>query len=395
MSTANPRSRAQIARSAADAVDRYWSSNAEATPALIGFDGFIDSIIDVVDQRHSMATEDYRRIAEIPSFAARAGSAAGKSANVELVVKEQRFGGNGPLMAGAMGRLGAPVTYIGAVGASDTGLDVDPVFRPFAERCRRVIPVGCPAFTDALEFDDGKLMLGKTQNVQLVTWERVKFRVGEDELFRLVNNASILGVVNWVMLGGVEGIWRGLIDEMLGRLDRSRRRRIFIDLCDPAKRTDADVSRALGLIRELNGFVPVTLGLNLSESVRIARVCGAAPFDESHNATMGVAVRETTESIREALGLDTVVVHPRQGAAAANASGDSAWFDGPYTSRPALSTGAGDHFNGGFAFAQAAGLGLPECLAVGCATSGAYVRDALSPDRARLCAFLSDLPDPQ
>ena len=40
-----------------------------------------------------MALEDYERIDTIPEFAARAGAAAGKSANIELVPIETRFGG--------------------------------------------------------------------------------------------------------------------------------------------------------------------------------------------------------------------------------------------------------------------------------------------------------------
>ena len=61
------------------------------------------------------------------------------------------------------------------------------------------------------------------------------------------------------------------------------------------------------------------------ERERIATVAGADPFDNSHNTSLGVAVRTTTESIQRALGLDTVVVHPREGAAAARA-GEAAWF---------------------------------------------------------------------
>jgi len=209
----------------------------------------------------------------------------------------------------------------------------------------------------------------------------------------LVERCSLVGMVNWVMMGGVEGIWRGLIDEVFGTMERdASRRRVFLDLCDPAKRTDGDVSRALGLIREMDGVCPVTLGLNLSESERIAGVCGAEAFDDSRSASMGEAVRRTAESIRAALGIECVVVHPREGAAAADAGGASAWFEGPFTRVPKLSTGAGDHFNGGFSFAQVAGLALEECLAVGCGVSGAYVRDAESPTVERLCGFLRDLP---
>lgn len=388
------RDRQEIARSAAAALEAFGGAGAGERPAVIGFDAFIDSIIDVVDRRHSMEPGAYDRIETIAQFAARVGSAAGKSTNLELVVKERRFGGNGPLMAGAMGRLGTPVTYIGAVGAPGDRAEVHPIYADFAARCERVVPLAPPATTDALEFDDGKVMLGQPANVQQVTWARVKEAMGVDALVSAFERAHLIGIVNWVMLGGVEGIWEGLLGEVLPALRDTHRRRIFIDLCDPAKRTDADIVRALGLIRRLDGLVPVTLGLNLAESQRIARVVGAAPFDESHNLPMGQAVRHTAESIRTTLGIDCVVVHPRQGAAASNGAGESAWFEGPFTSSPKLSTGAGDHFNGGFSFGQIAGLPLAECLAAGSGVSGAYVRDAQSPTLSRLVGFLSDLPGP-
>lgn len=389
--TTSKRARSEIARAAADHAEAFASGG--GAKALIGFDGFVDSIIHLVAQRSSMELDDFERLATIPAFATRVGMAAGKSANIEMVVREQRFGGNGPLMAGAMGRLGVGVTYIGAVGQEDAPETLSPIYEPFAARCERVIPIAAPGYTDALEFEDGKLMLGKPQNIQGVTWERLKETVGLEAIAGYCRGAAVLGVVNWVMMGGVEGIWRGLMEDVLAKMDEADRPRVFIDLCDPAKRTDEDVSRALGVIRDLNGVAPVTLGLNLAESQRIATVAGASPFDDSHNSGLGHAVTETAESIRATLGLDTVVVHPREGAAAARAD-ESAWFEGPFTREPKLSTGAGDHFNGGFAFGQAAGMALDECLACGTGVSGAYVRDAESPSCERLVEFLRDLPAP-
>lgn len=359
---------------------------------MVGFDAFIDSIIHVVDQRHSMTAEGFTRIATIGQFAARAAAAAGKSTNLEMVELERRFGGNGPLMAGSLGRLGAQVTYIGAVGRPDSPYELHPVYEEFGARCRMVIPVAPPAFTDALEFDDGKIMLGKPANIQAVTWEAIKDVVGVDELVRCVDRSSLIGMVNWVMMGGVEGIWSGLCDEVFPKLKAPRSKRVFIDLCDPAKRTDADIKRAIQLLVKMNVAVPLTLGLNQAESERIASVVGIEDKNGGGVDTLGSAMQRAAVEIRAALGIDCVVIHPREGAAGANAAGESAWFDGPFTRTPRLSTGAGDHFNAGFALAQALGMPLAEALAVGCATSGAYVRDAESPTLGRLVEFLRMLP---
>jgi sugar/nucleoside kinase (ribokinase family) len=361
----------------------------------VGFDGFIDSIIHMVDVRHDMSPTGYARLKTISAFAGRCADAAGKSTNIEQVLLEDRFGGNGPLMAGGLAQLGMQVDYIGAVGQG-TDLHLHPVFGPFARRCRRVIPVAEPSTTDCLEFEDGKLMFNNTANVQDVTWDRLLEKVGLSAIVAMVEESRLLGIVNWSLQGGVPGIWHGLMREVFPKVSATPRR-VFIDLSDPAKRTDSDIAEALEQLKALEAVanVSVTLGLNLSEAQRISSVLRLDAFADHAMASQGTVVRHAAECIRERLELDCIVIHPREGAGAANAAGQSAWFEGPFTAQPKLSTGAGDHFNGGFAFGQVHGLTLEESLATGCGVSGAYVRDAQSPTRERLVAFLSDLPKPE
>ncbi|MBL0870447.1 MAG: carbohydrate kinase family protein, partial [Phycisphaerales bacterium] len=82
------------------AADKLASSSTAQLRCLVGFDGFIDDIIDVVDVRRSMRRDDYTRLETMEAYAARVQAFARRSMNLELVVKESRFGGNGPLMAG-------------------------------------------------------------------------------------------------------------------------------------------------------------------------------------------------------------------------------------------------------------------------------------------------------
>lgn len=387
--------RASLAKRAADALEAIGPDTSNTLRSLVGFDGFVDSIIHVVDQRHSMARADYKRIHTIPEFAARCGSAANRSANIELVVTDTRYGGNGPLLSSALGALGSPVTYIGAVSTEDDWSKVDPIYQPFVDKCERVIPLCAPGRTDALEFDDGKIMLGKPESVQLATWDRIKEVVGLDTLVDMIEQVKLISVVNWTLAGGVEGIWDGLCADVFPKLSDTHARRIFIDLSDPAKRTDNDIVRAMGKISTLQQHMPVTLGLNLAESGRVGRVIGVEAYDDDHNRTLTEMVPEAAELIRAKLGLDCVVIHQHTGAGGANAAGESYWFTGPYTRKPRISTGAGDHFGGGFSFAQMAGLKLGESLAAACGVAGAYVRDAASPSRTRLIEFLRDLPVPE
>lgn len=410
------RTREEIGRIAADRLVQ-----APRVPALVGFDGFIDYIYHVVDQRRDMSPDGYERLRTIPAFAARAASAAGKSANIEMVLKETRAGGNGPLMSSGLHGLGGRVTYIGAVGtrnetgqslptkdgASQSGhvWSLHPVYGDFAKCCERVIPIGQPGTTDALEFDDGKLMLNHPEAVQEITWDRLASVVGLDTLVECFRTSRLIGLTTWSLMGGVSNLWQGLMERVLPvfRSD-GEARRIFVDLADPTRRPDSDLREVLVLLRRMDGLVSsgVTLGLNLSEAERVAgvlRIQASTEYDPvrgpSDIAAFGNRVRALATTLRERIGIACVVIHPREGAGAAQRDGAHAisdWIEGPFVKTPRLSTGAGDHFNAGFAFGQSAGMGLDECLALGVATSGAYVRDGRSARRDRIVEMLRTMP---
>ena len=91
--------------------------------------------------------------------------------------------------------------------------------------------------------------------------------------------------------------------------------------------------------------------------------------------------------IREKLGIQCVVIHPRDGAAAATRE-EAAYVKGPFVENPKISTGAGDHFNAGFALGELLGLSIIACLTVAVATSGQYVRSAESPNLPNTVSFL-------
>jgi sugar/nucleoside kinase (ribokinase family) len=85
------------------------------------------------------------------------------------------------------------------------------------------------------------------------------------------------------------------------------------------------------------------------------------------------------------------VIHYTASAAGATADG-SAEILGPHCSTPRILTGAGDHFNAGFALGQLLNLPLQNALCLATALSGYYVRRAESPSSGELATFLDNLP---
>ncbi len=371
--------REQICRGAADAI-RRGGPDLGSTRALVGFDGFVDEIIAVVDQRYD--TEHYDRVETIEAMARKIAAAAGKSTNYELMVTRRKLGGNGPIMANALATLGLGVTYIGSLGQPE----LDPVFREFADRAD-VISIANPGFTNALEFADGKLMLSKLETLHDVNWANLTARVPLERLIRLIESSRLVGLLNWTELPGLTAIWDHLILDVFPRFPRTDRI-LFIDLVDPEKRTVADIQAALATLTRFQDQVDVVLGLNLKESTQVAAALGLPVPGVGDDLTL------TAASIRRTLGLSCVVIHPRQGAAAATL-GETAEILGPFVEHPLISTGAGDHFNTGFCLGLILGMSLAQSLAAGVATSGYYVRTANSPSTAELADFLDHLPAPE
>ena len=344
---------------------------------LLGFDGFIDSILQVVDQRQT-ATK-YLPYTSVKPFAKKLGEAAGKSANFEVVPTMEKIGGNGPLMAFAMSTLGAPVEYMGMCGYPK----LHPVFTEFAKRAK-VHSFAEPAQTSALEFNDGKIMLGQLASVQDANWETMQARLGDKVMQKLWSSAAFVGMVNWTMLPHMSAIWKKLLTEYKP-VKPDKRKHLFFDLADPAKRIEADLLAALKIIGEFQVDNDVTIGLNESEAMHVAKVLRLRGGTKTPQACASLA-----GAIREKMGVQVVVIHPIQYACAADAEGE-VFVTGPYTSKPKISTGAGDHFNAGFSIARLLGLGLPHSLQLAVAASGFYVRHGNSPNREQLVRFLQTL----
>ena len=349
--------------------------------AVVGLDGFVDEIIAVVDKRQDR--ENYDAVKTIDRLGQKILKAAGQSSNYELVVKHRKLGGNGPIMANALASIGMDVTYIGNLGYPT----IHPVFEDFAKKAT-VYSIAEPGHTDALEFDDGKLMFGKHESLGDVNWDNLVSRVGRDRLKEMMGGAQLIGMVNWTMLPHMSRIWAKLLDEIIPNHERHNRK-LFIDLADPEKRTAADIMEALKLLTRFQDQVDVILGLNLKESLEIADVLGLPGRSDPE-----AAIEDNARAIREKLKLECVVVHPRRGAAAATED-ESAKFNGPFVQQPKISTGAGDHFNAGFCLGRILGFSLAESLCTGCGTSGYYVRTGESPSAKKLAEFVAKLPPPQ
>jgi len=347
--------------------------------AFVGLDGFVDEIIHVVDKRDN--AESFQRLPTIGSFGQRIAAAAGQSTNMELVTQRTKLGGNGPIMANALARLGVKVTYVGALGYPN----LHPVFNDFA-RNAEVHSVSEPGYTDALEFGDGKVMLVKSVQLNEITWPNIQARFGRDRFIERFSTADLVAFVNWTMIPYMSDLWASLLTEFCPSPTASRRK-IFFDLADPEKRTPADITRALELITQFEKYFEVILGLNEKEAYEVGEVAGLNTKNRTREGLSALAVE-----IQKRVPVSTLVVHPVAYALAVS-QGHASVVDGPFVAKPLITTGAGDHFNSGFCLGRLLGFDHAASVLAGVTTSGYYVRHAQTPSIENLAEMLRDWPE--
>jgi sugar/nucleoside kinase (ribokinase family) len=346
--------------------------------AFVGLDGFVDEIIHVVDKRDD--AENYQRLPTIQALGERVAAAAGKSTNIETVVQRTKLGGNGPIMANALARLGIKVTYVGALGYPV----MHPVFNEFARRAE-VHSIAEAGRTDALEFEDGKVMLCKSVQLNEITWQNVQARFGRDKFIERFSTADLVAFVNWTMIPYMSDLWASLLSEFCPN-PRLVRRKIFFDLADPEKRTRKDIQRALELITAFEKFFDVVLGLNEKEAYEVGSVLGLKTNSRSREGLESLAA-----GIQRQVPISTLVVHPVSYALAVT-GGQVSTVDGPFVDKPLITTGAGDHFNSGFCLGKLLGFENAACVLLGVTASGYYVRSAQSPTIEGLVEMLRAWP---
>jgi sugar/nucleoside kinase (ribokinase family) len=352
------------------------AGKAASIKAVVGIDGFVDKIVHPVDKRNGPG-EDFDRIRTISEFGSRISSAAGKSANIELAPVVEKLGGNGPIMANAQAAHGLQVRYIGALGEKA----VHPVFSDFAVKTGAV-SIADPGISHAAEFKDGKIIFGSMASLEAITYDHILEMVGEEALEALFSGANLIAMVNWTMIPFLTDVFKKFLTDLLPKLPEDPERIFFFDLADPEKRSDEDLLEVLHLFREFEKFGKVILGLNYREAEQVDKLLGFEVLDKSPKNLQTIAART-----REKLAIDTVVVHPVECAACATPEG-TAFAQGPFCEDPKITTGAGDHFNSGFVTGRLIGLSPEAALTLAVATSGHYVRTAVSPTLDDLAKFI-------
>lgn len=332
---------------------------------FVGFDGFIDAIIDPVCKRNQ---EGYTPFPSMQAFSETISKASEKSLNIELVVREEKIGGNGPNLARALVEFGHPVTLAGTFGKRE----IYPIFNPLVKKSLHTYSYEDPGKTDALEFSDGKIILGKLRPLQNLSYLDVVEKIGEENFFEILEKSTLFVSANWTMLPMTNALWDYIAKKIAPRLSKQIRY-MFVDLADPAKREPSDLLEAMHLLRDLNQTFRVILSLNQAEALQVGKI-----FEIK---------RATAKDLFEKLHLFGIVVHDSKKTSAIIETDFAEQTPFP-VSKVKIKTGAGDNFNAGFCHGLLQNLPLKKTLILANATASFYIQNGRSPSVEELAIFL-------
>jgi len=336
-----------------------------------GFDGFVDTIVRIIKKKKEGKSPTFFRSKE--QFGEYIIEKEGTSFSLELEEKSARIGGNMPILSHALGSLGIQVNCIGALGYPKTA----PIFRKLSPRCH-IYSFADPGTSTALEFENGKILLGQMGELNSLGWKDVKEKIGLETIISLFRESQLFCLVNWSEILMSTDIWKGVLQDVLPNLEGVSQS-VFIDLSDCSQRSDESILEALYLIRQISRSRRVTLGLNKNEANRL--------YETLFKKKSKKELDQIAEKLFSKLDVHGLVIHSSFEAIALDNKGVHR-FDTFFIENPAILTGAGDNFNAGFCTGQLLDLDTAQSLILGHAVAADFIQKGTSPHLFDVSRFL-------
>ncbi|MBK1875489.1 carbohydrate kinase [Pelagicoccus mobilis] len=339
-------------------------SQIQETSVVSGFDGFVDQLISVVEERQNL--NSFTPVNSMTRFSELIGQAAGRSSLREIVVNSTAAGGCAVNLGDGLNKLGVKLDYFGTIGSPP-----HPAFDTFRSECRSATAWGSePGMTMALEFQDGKYMLSSVTQLADFNPQLLDTVLQNGSFLEACTKAEAIALTNWSLYPHMTECWEILQNRVFDQLEH--RPWIFIDLVDPRSRSAKDIDCMLETLTKFQHSGRCILGGNLNEANVLCERLSLPRIEKE-----GPELTEHLVPLREKLGISEIAIHCIAGAATAAEDG-TAWIEGPYTPTPKKSTGAGDRYNAGYLLGRTLGLDLNQSCLLGSASSGFFVRNARS-----------------
>ncbi|WP_276250693.1 hypothetical protein [Haloarcula rara] len=359
-------------RRAVETARRQLPDDIDPRRVVFGFDGYLDRVREVVADRTDPTS--YERLPRLSDFRDRLDRSveAGSSLSYEWLEDGRRTGGHTCHLSRAFGTWAFSPTLVGMYG--------DPVHETFEREFGEydLHSIGEPGVTDAVEFDDGKLMLTEIGDTMTLDWAGLDDRFGHDRLVERLGGAALLGVGYWSETPRLPSVLSGLRERWADIEDPPET--VLVDPGD-VRKLDADRLRSgREAIGELGDVTDVVVSANRAETDVLADAYdGEADRDFAAAAATVFDAVEPTWFVGHGVDRSVVVT-----------ADDTHSVAVPAVEEPELTTSSGDHFNAGLALAAITGLDPAAAVVVGNAVAGHFVRTADQPSLDEVRAFVEE-----
>ena len=334
---------------------------------LLGIDGMIDEIWELIDSREGQTS--YTKMTKLMQL----GNAITERGNgglaKERVPKRRSAGGFCCNTGRATGTMGVKTKLLGTFGENE----IDEVFNEIKDKTE-MISIGQAVKLFILEFVDGKLFLPHLDELLRLTWEKLVDIVGAEKL-KQICNVEIIGVGYWSNMYDFDNIINGFLNIS----NKEKTKRFFHDFANLNKRTPEALTDALKSLENINSKMPQTLSLNEHEGKILSEHLGFYYPDTTKTKEDFEAVVKSVELIRDAIKIDEVVVHTPYFAVASTAKEGTVGTWQEHCEKPVKTTGAGDTFNGGYIMASLTDLPIKEKLDIANKVTNHYVANGVPP----------------
>lgn len=344
---------------------------------LLGCDGFVDEVYKIVDVRQNLS--EYSPMDNMQVFGELVVKRTGGGLGLEIVPKRRCSGGFTPNTGRIGAFLGIKPTLIGLYGAKD----IDPAFEEFKENCN-LLSLGDPALTLVLEFSNGKVLMSALKAVANLTWTDLVAFFGEAKLKELFSGVDILGLGYWSLTPDFDNFLKGMLSQYEGSTPPKR---MFFDFADINKKANESFLESLGLIKQFNDKIPMTMSLNEHEGAELFTRFGIECKEDPAEIAVDL------KAVRQKIGIDELVIHTPQFAVASSEKLGEAQAQQEFQKNVIRTAGAGDSFNGGYVAACLGDLSLKERLVVANAATAFFVTHATAPTKEEMLAQIEQASD--
>jgi hypothetical protein len=358
-------------RDAVASCQTHLPSEPSGGSVLFGFDGYVDNVREAGT---NAGASDSERISTLSEFGEEivTSAAADSSLSISWECRGQRTGGHVSHLSRVYQNLGFDPSLVGMCG--------DPVLDLFEREfgACTVHSLGEPGVTDAIEFNDGKLLLTESGGAATLDWETLQSRVGVDTLVDELDGAKLLGIGYWAVIPELAPILDGLRETVFPKLTDPPQH----VLLDPANIREIDremLESIVAATHRLADVVDVTVSANRYETKELATVLGGQTGDD---------LVEDARVAFDALDVERFVGHSVTESVVVSDDGTASVRVTPVES-PALTTSAGDHFNAGVSLGLVEGLPEDAAVVLGNALAHEFVRTGETPSYGDVVSAVS------